>query len=162
MTYIPEIDFKRHLSVHMYSLLNGDTYSNDQKQSILKFRLILDLGNMQSEGGGGKKVQNQKSSKCYSQDQYLCYASSLLTAFLCHRHATFLCPYFTGSPSLIAMEYPNGEEKKRKEQSILLSPLVGKDSRDGKMLQKSVRAQQQLWPRKLNPNEKSAQLGTTS
>lgn len=61
MTYIPEIDFKRHLSVHMYSLLNGDTYSNDQKQSILKFRLILDLGNMQSEGGGVRRSKIRKA-----------------------------------------------------------------------------------------------------
>lgn len=55
MTYIPKIGFKRHLSVHMYSLLNDDTYSNDQKQSILKFRLIPDHGNMQSVGGRGAR-----------------------------------------------------------------------------------------------------------
>lgn len=113
----------------MYSLLNGDTYSNDQKQSVLKFRLIPDLRNRQGGLGGGveRMVQNQKGSKCYSQDQYLWYASGLLTAFLCHRHATFPLPliYFTGSPSLIAWNI----QMEEKGQSILLSRLLEKDSR---------------------------------
>lgn len=52
----------------MYSLLNDDTYSNDQKQSILKFRINP---KPQKQAKEKKKVQKQKGSKCYSQDQSL-------------------------------------------------------------------------------------------
>lgn len=52
----------------MYSLLNGDTYSNDQKQSILKFKINP---RPQKQAKEKEMVQNQRGSKCYSQDQSL-------------------------------------------------------------------------------------------
>lgn len=44
----------------MYSLLNGDTYSNDQKQSILKFR-INPRPQKESKEKKKKKVKSRKA-----------------------------------------------------------------------------------------------------
>ena len=75
----------------MYSLLNGDTYSNDQKQSVLKFRI-----NLRPQKQAKKK---KKSSKPERQQMLLSGPISLIclklaNSILCHRHATFLCPHF--------------------------------------------------------------------
>lgn len=42
----------------MYSLLNGDTYSNDQKQSILKFKINP---RPQKQAKGEKKFKSKKA-----------------------------------------------------------------------------------------------------
>ena len=43
----------------MYSLLNGDTYSNDQKQSVLKFRINL---RPQKQAKEKKKFKSRKAA----------------------------------------------------------------------------------------------------
>lgn len=138
----------------MYSLLNGDTYSNDQKQSVLKFRINPRPQKQQRKKK--KKVQKQKGSKRYSQDQSLWYASSLLTAFLCHRHATFLPSfYFTGSPSLIAMEYPK-EEKKGRAKDSAISPAWKRLKSLERRRKNQCGHNRQQQPTNLNPSEQSA------
>lgn len=52
----------------MYSPLNSDTYSNDQNPSVLKLGINP---RPQKQANEKKKVQKQKGSKCYSQDQSL-------------------------------------------------------------------------------------------
>jgi len=66
---VVQIGFKRHLSWHVYSPLNSDTYSNDQNPSVLKFRINPRPQKQANEKK--KKLQKQKGSKCYSQDQSL-------------------------------------------------------------------------------------------
>lgn len=63
--------------------------------------------------------------------------------------------YFTGSPSLIAMEYPRGGGKKGKSKAFCYL-LLGKTLEPGKTPQNQCENNKQQWPRKLNPNEKSA------
>lgn len=46
--------------MHMYSPLNGDTYSNDQKQPVLKFR-INPRPQKQQRKGRKKKFKSRKT-----------------------------------------------------------------------------------------------------
>ena len=63
--------------------------------------------------------------------------------------------YFTGSPSLIAMEYPEGEKKGRAKHSAISPAWKRLKSLEGcRKTQCEHNKQQQ--PRKLNPSEKSA------
>lgn len=63
--------------------------------------------------------------------------------------------YFTGSPSLIAMEYPEGEKKGRAKHSAISPAWKRLKSLDGCRKNQCEHNKQQQ-PRKLNPNEKCA------
>lgn len=138
----------------MYSLLNGDTYSNDQKQSVFKFRI-----NLRPQKQAKKK---KKSSKAERQQMLLSGPISLICLKLANsifmpQACYFPLPsfYFTGSPSLIAMGYPKGEKKGRAKHSVSSPAWKRLKSLEGcrKNLCEHNKQQQ---PRKLNPKEKSA------
>lgn len=100
----------------MYSLLNGDTYSNDQKQSFLKFKINP---RPQKQAKEKKMVQKSERQKMLLSGPISLICLKLANSIFMPQACYFPLPsfYFTGSPSLIAMKYPNGEKKERAKHS---------------------------------------------